>query len=185
MRNPTTVPTAEPMLQPVKPKPERKYRESTKMRILGASVIVGLALLTILIVTQVISPRFDVVRHMTLPVRVHAASAIFALLLGGMIFVLPKGRTLHITMGSLWVASMIAVSISALFIKQIFTGHFSPIHLFVPLTAYGLYKGLTALMRGEGKRHGRRMTSLFLGALMLAGALTFLPGRSMWQMFFG
>lgn len=33
--------------------------------------------------------------------------------------------------------------------------------------------------------HRRMMTGLFIGGLVIAGALTFLPGRLMWQVFFG
>ena len=45
--------------------------------------------------------------------------------------------------------------------------------------------GLAAVRRRQVRRHARMMTGVFVGGLLIAGALTFLPGRLMFQLFFG
>ncbi len=62
---------------------------------------------------------------------------------------------------------------------------FTPIHLFVVLVLYVLPMGQWAIYRGDRVRHGRRMGGLFIGALVIAGAFTLLPGRFMAHMLFG
>lgn len=42
-----------------------------------------------------------------------------------------------------------------------------------------------AVRRGKVQAHRRAMTGMFVGGLLVAGALTFLPGRLMWAIFFG
>jgi len=91
-------------------------------------------------------------------VQVHAFGAISAFGLGSAQMVLPKGRTAHMVMGWIWVGLMVLVAISAFFIRGINHGSFSPIHLFIPLTIFGLYGGLSALYRQDGHGHGRAMT---------------------------
>lgn len=118
-------------------------------------------------------------------VQMHAFGAMGAFGLGSAQIILPKDRTAHIIMGWVWVALMVLVASSAFFIRGINHGSFSPIHLFIPLTVFGLYGGLSALYRKDGAGHGRSMRGLFAGALVLAGLFAFLPGRLMWATVFG
>jgi uncharacterized membrane protein len=153
---------------------------------LGLLVLSGLALLVVLIASGAIAPDVSVLGKMSLAVKIHAGSAIAALVLGAAQFVLPKGRRmLHMVMGSIWVLMMVVVAGSSVFIQEIFSGSFSPIHLFVPVTAFGLYQGLMPLVRGQKGLHGRKMRGVFVGALILAGLFTFMPGRAMFNLFFG
>ena len=39
--------------------------------------------------------------------------------------------------------------------------------------------------RKQVRRHARMMTSVFVGGLLIAGLLAFLPGRLMFTLFFG
>jgi len=59
------------------------------------------------------------------------------------------------------------------------------IHLFIPLTLFGVLGGLNAiLVRSSPKSHKWSMLSSYAGALIIAGAFTFLPGRRMHAVFF-
>ncbi|PHS25989.1 MAG: hypothetical protein COA84_06980 [Robiginitomaculum sp.] len=120
-----------------------------------------------------------------LAIQIHAFGAMSAFGLGSAQMLLPKGRTAHIIMGWVWVVLMVMVASSAFFIRGINHGSFSPVHLFIPLTIFGLYGGLSALYRKDGPGHGKAMRGLFSGALVLAGLFTFFPGRLMWAVVFG
>jgi uncharacterized membrane protein len=63
--------------------------------------------------------------------------------------------------------------------------HFSPIHLFVLLTLIGVTATVLALRRRNIAAHKRSMVGLYVGALLIAGAFTFVPGRLMYGLFFG
>jgi uncharacterized membrane protein len=115
-------------------------------------------------------------------VQIHAVAAIAAFGLGLFQVFGPRlGRAIHIIFGITWTALMIVVAVSALFITELFGDWWSPIHLFVLLTAFGLWQAFRALSRGEFRAHGKHMRGLYFGALLIAGAFTFLPGRMMWD----
>jgi uncharacterized membrane protein len=42
-----------------------------------------------------------------------------------------------------------------------------------------------AIRNRKVETHRRAMTGMFLGGLLIAGALTFIPGRFMFEFFFG
>ena len=44
---------------------------------------------------------------------------------------------------------------------------------------------LVAARRHAVALHKRAMMGLYFGILLIAGALTFIPGRLMWRLFFG
>ena len=64
-------------------------------------------------------------------------------------------------------------------------GHWAPIHLTVIWTLTLLTAGLWSARKHRVRAHRTRMMLLFFGPILLAGALTFLPGRLMWRLFFG
>ena len=64
-------------------------------------------------------------------------------------------------------------------------GGFSLIHLLSGWTIISLPMAIYAVRRGKVQAHRRAMTGMFVGGLLVAGALTFLPGRLMWAIFFG
>jgi uncharacterized membrane protein len=59
------------------------------------------------------------------------------------------------------------------------------IHLFIPLTIHGVWRTRKALRAGDIAAHKASMRGLYIGGLIIAGALTFAPGRIMWRIFFG
>jgi uncharacterized membrane protein len=57
--------------------------------------------------------------------------------------------------------------------------------LFIPLTVNGIWQTRRALRAGNIAAHKAPMRGLYIGGLIFAGLLTFLPGRVMYRMFFG
>lgn len=121
-----------------------------------------------------------------LAVQIHAVAALAAILLGALILFRRKGTPTHRLLGRVWAGLMFIAATSAIFINEIrLVGPFSPIHLFVLFTYVGLFEGIREIRRGNVAAHQASMKSLYLGALLLAGAFTLLPGRRMNQMLFG
>jgi uncharacterized membrane protein len=121
-----------------------------------------------------------------LAVKIHMATVIPAFFIGTwLIFFSTKGARIHRGLGVLYLTLMAVTSITALFIHVIDPGHFSLIHLFVPLTLVGIITTVVALRQGNIARHKRSMVGIYIGALLIAGAFTFLPGRLMYGIFFG
>lgn len=126
-------------------------------------------------------------------VQVHAFAAMAAFALGAIQFLAPKGTLPHRTLGLVWIVLMAAITVSSAMIQHPvepgdpFWERFSFIHIFTVLTAYGLVGGVLALLRGGPglKNHSKPFTGIFIGGLIVAGALAFLPGRIMHQVAFG
>jgi uncharacterized membrane protein len=119
-------------------------------------------------------------------IQVHAFAAMTAFALGVVQLAAPKGTLPHRTMGWVWVGLMLVVSITAFFIHQIrLWGSWSPIHLLAIFTLVMLPIGIYAAHRHAVERHRRTMIGLFVGALVIAGLFTFVPGRIMHAVVFG
>jgi len=113
-------------------------------------------------------------------IQFHAFAAMAAFGLGLVQFAAPKGTLPHRTIGWIWVALMIVVSVSAFFIHQIrLWGPWSPIHLLALFTLIVLPIAVWHAHRHAVDKHRNRMVALFIGALAIAAAFTFLPGRIM------
>jgi uncharacterized membrane protein len=120
-----------------------------------------------------------------LAVRLHAAPALLALVLGAIQLVRPKGTRSHRMMGWTWVILMTLVSASSFFIHTICTvGPFSIIHLLSILTLLILPFAVHNARQHRVVQHARAMKLLFLGALVIAGAFTLMPGRIMHDVVF-
>ena len=120
------------------------------------------------------------------PIPLHAIAALLALVLGGLQLVLRKGTRLHVLFGRIWVALMGVVALSSLFIFELrWIGPFSPIHLLSIVTLATLVQGMRTIRRGDVKAHKTAMVALYWQGLLLAGAFTFVPGRTMHAVVFG
>jgi uncharacterized membrane protein len=119
-------------------------------------------------------------------IPLHAFAAMAAFALGLVQFAAPKGTLPHRTVGWIWVALMALVAISSFWIHEIrLVGSFSPIHL---LSVFVLVMLPLAVWRAHTHQvtaHRRAMTGMFLGALVIAGLFTLLPGRIMHTVVFG
>jgi uncharacterized membrane protein len=119
-------------------------------------------------------------------IQLHAFAAMSAFALGLIQLAAPKGTLPHRTLGWIWVALMLVVSITAFFIHTIrLWGPWSPIHLLAIFTLVMLPIGVLAARRHAVQRHRRTMIGLFAGALVIAGIFTFAPGRIMHAVAFG
>ncbi|MBN8530076.1 MAG: DUF2306 domain-containing protein [Caulobacterales bacterium] len=131
------------------------------------------------------APDFGLLAGAPVTIQVHVAGALTALIIGTILLLGVKGNTLHRTLGWTWVIAMATTAVSSLFIRQINGGSFSLIHLLSGWTIIALPMAVYAARKHKVLQHRRAMTGMFVGGLLVAGALTFLPGRLMWRMFFG
>lgn len=138
-------------------------------------------------------PNWEVFTKLSpLEIQIHWVTVVLAFIFGLIIFSQKKGTGFHKTVGWLYVIAMAITVVSAFFIRNpdgitIAPGlsGFSVIHLFIPLTTIGIAGALVAIKTGNVRKHSRRMILTFIGALMIAGLFTFLPGRRMNEFFFG
>jgi len=102
-----------------------------------------------------------------------------------LIFGSHKGSRTHRILGFAYLMLMLATAISTVFIRSIRPGSLSPVHLFIPLTLFGIFSALWNVRRGNIRRHRSAMLGLYFGGLLIAGAFTLLPGRLLHGVFFG
>ena len=119
-------------------------------------------------------------------IQVHAFAAMAAFVLGAVQLLLPKGTPLHRAFGWAWVALLATVAIGSFWINTIRQfGPFSWIHLLSVVSLMMLLTGVLAARAGDIERHRTTMTGTFVGALVIAGLFTLLPGRIMHAVVFG
>jgi len=134
---------------------------------------------------QLHAPHLGLLAAAPLQIQVHVAAVSTALAIGVVLLLGLKGTTVHRTLGWIWVLAMATAAISSLFIHRSNPGGYSFLHLFAGWTLIALPMGVFAARKHNIRLHGRTMTGLFVGGLLIAGAFAFLPGRLMWQMVFG
>ena len=123
-------------------------------------------------------------------VQIHAATVIPAFFIGTwQILLSRKGARAHRAIGYVYLALMTITAIAALFIhavmpKSPFFG-LSPIHIFVPLTLFGVASALYGAWTHNLRAHRSAMIGTYIGGLLIAGSLAFMPGRIMHTVVFG
>lgn len=117
-------------------------------------------------------------------VIVHMICAFAALGIGTALMIGVKGSQAHRTLGYAWSACMLVTAVSSFWIHTS-NGGFSFIHFLSGWTTLAVPLAIAFVRRKQVRRHARMMTSVFVGGLLIAGALTFLPGRLMFTLFFG
>jgi uncharacterized membrane protein len=80
---------------------------------------------------------------------------------------------------------MAITAVTTFFIRALDPPHLTLIHLFIPLTLVSIVMALSSIRRGNVRGHKRAMIVLYVGALLIAGGFTFMPGRLMHTIFFG
>lgn len=129
--------------------------------------------------------NFEPLFNASLAIQLHVAFALVAVLLGGYVLWARK-RGLHKLLGRLWVGAMVLVALTSFFISSIkMFGPFSPIHILSIITLVGLWRAVAHIRDGNISAHQRAMKSLYFGALITPGILNFIPGRTMYEVFFG
>jgi len=125
-------------------------------------------------------------------IAIHVAAAMAALAVGPVALWARRGATqrprLHRAAGYAWVTLMVATAVSAAFItggSGPRWGSFGLIHLLIPATLGGLAMSFVRLARRDIAGHRALMQRIYVGACLVAGAFTLLPGRllghSLWS----
>lgn len=125
-----------------------------------------------------------------LAVQIHVATVLPAFIIGTyQIFLSRKGAPAHRALGYVYLTLMGMTAITTLFVHQLTPNSplwgLSPLHLLVPLTLFGVVGALRGAWTHNIAMHRRAMILLYVGGILIAGGLTFLPGRVMHHVVFG
>lgn len=122
------------------------------------------------------------------PIPLHAFAAMAGFVLGVIQLIAPKGTLSHRIFGWAWVLLLAVTAISSFWIH----GHgfrlwrdFGPIHLLSVFVPIMLVIGVMRARRHRVRAHAITMVSIFIGALVVAGVFTLVPGRVMHTVIFG
>ena len=118
-------------------------------------------------------------------IQVHLLTALAALLLGGVLMVVRKGRTFHRIAGWVWVSLVMVTAGATLFITELNHGGWSWLHLFTGWVLLITPLAVLWAKRHDVRRHRSTMMGLFYGGFAINLAFAFIPGRTLWMMFFG
>jgi uncharacterized membrane protein len=118
-------------------------------------------------------------------IKLHIFAALSALVIGTAILLQRKGSGLHKTLGWGWVFAMATTAVSSLWITQLNGNVWSLVHLLSGWTIVALPMAVFAIRNRKVDAHRRAMTGIFVGGLIVAGSLSFIPGRFMFEFFFG
>lgn len=122
----------------------------------------------------------------SIAIQLHAFAAIAAFVLGLMQFARRKGTFSHRTFGWIWVMLMLIVATSSFWIHDIkLWGIWSPIHILSVVTLVNLPLAVWMARKHNVRAHRYWMLGIFVGALVIAGIFTFVPGRIMHGVIFG
>jgi uncharacterized membrane protein len=131
------------------------------------------------------APDFGLLTRASPAIKIHLGAAAVALAVGTLLKIGRKGVRLHRLLGWSWAGLMMTAAGSSLFIRSLNHGSFSIIHMISGWTLIAVPLALMAARRHDVARHRRAMTSVYIGGLIVAGTLAFLPGRLMWRVFVG
>ena len=113
-------------------------------------------------------------RGFSLPIIIHLATAVPALLLGPVVVWRRKGDNLHRWLGRAWVSLMLVTAVSSAFIHSPGAGvagtGYSFIHIFTIWTLVNVPLGVWFARSGRIAAHRGVMTGLYVG-LVIAGTL--------------
>jgi len=95
---------------------------------------------------------------------------------------------LHRAAGYAWVTLMLVAATSAIFIRDYRLPNingYTPIHLLIPVVYGMLMLAFWFLAKGNIRGHRKTMARLYVGACIVAGAFTLLPGRYLGNLVLG
>ncbi|WP_020041222.1 DUF2306 domain-containing protein [Salipiger mucosus] len=119
-------------------------------------------------------------------ITIHAFVALIAMGAGAFQLAAPKGTALHKALGYFWVGAMAIVAATSFWIHEFrWFGPFSIIHVLSILVLTTLVYSVSAIRQGRVAAHRNSMIQLYALALLLTGAFTLIPGRTMHTVFFG
>lgn len=130
------------------------------------------------------APDMALFAGLTPAIKVHLLAALAALALGGVLMFARKGRLFHRIAGWVWVLLALTTAGATLFITSLNHGKWSILHLFTGWTLLMLPLAVIWVKRRDVARHRRTMMGLFYGGFAINLFIAFIPGRTMWMMFF-
>lgn len=117
-------------------------------------------------------------------IAIHMSAAIAATAIGPIALWSRRQGTarprLHRAAGYAFVTLMLCAALSACFIRDERLpnwGGYTPIHLLIPVALLSMGRALWHLQRGNIARHRKIMQGVYIGACLVAGLFTLLPGR--------
>lgn len=120
---------------------------------------------------------------------IHLATVVPCVFIGAALFIMKKGTPIHKMSGRVYMILMLITATVTLFMPAKVGGtilnHFGFIHLFSLLTFQSIPRSYFAIKKGNVKAHRNSMIGLYVGAILIAGAFTFTPGRYLHTLFFG
>ena len=123
-----------------------------------------------------------------LPIKLHLATVLRAFAIGTyLIFVSAKGAPHHRGLGYLYLTLMTITAATTLFIHEVNSSGFmglSFVHLFIPLTIYGVVSAIVGARTHNVRIHRNSMIALYFGGFLIAGGTALGPGRMLHQVFF-
>lgn len=120
---------------------------------------------------------------MSQQIALHLVSVIPALLLGLVILSKKKGTSIHKLMGRIWIVLMLIASVTSFFIKS--NGSFSWIHILSVITLVSIAIAIFSIRKGDIKNHRGFMLGAYFGAIAAGLFATIIPGRIVYNFFFG
>jgi uncharacterized membrane protein len=121
-------------------------------------------------------------------IAIHMTAALGALATGPVALWARRSRAarprLHRAFGYAWVTLMLITAMSAVFIRSDLPNiaGFGPIHLFIPLTFFGLVGAFWYLAKGNIRAHRKIMLTLYFGGCIGAGLFALAPDRTLGQL---
>ncbi len=119
----------------------------------------------------------------------HVGTVIPAFFIGTYILIVRKGTSRHKLLGKIYVTLMLITAFITLFMPAMvgpsFLNHFGFIHLLSLLVFVTVPRAILAIRRGDVATHKKHMLGMYIGALLIAGALAMMPGRLMHLWIFG
>lgn len=138
------------------------------------ALICGLLALTVAVAVIKGAPQWPLIGPM---IWAHLATVMLAVVLTPAILLMQRGTPRHRVMGAVWMAAMLTTAIVSLFVRTIRPGHLSPIHFFSFLVLVTVPRALWFAHTHQIDKHRRAILSTIIGALLIAGWLTFPFGR--------
>lgn len=121
--------------------------------------------------------------------HLHLWTVLPSFVIGTVLLIIKKGTNFHKAAGRLFMILMLFTAIVTLFmpayVGPTLFNHFGWIHSFSLLTLWTIPKSYIAIKKGNVKKHKRSMIGLYIGALIIAGAFTLMPGRYLHNVLFG
>jgi uncharacterized membrane protein len=119
----------------------------------------------------------------------HLATVVPAFAIGGVQLLKRKGTSTHKRLGKLYMLLMLTTALITLAmpakVGPQWFHHFGFIHIFSLVTLINIPIAYLAARYGNIRAHRAAMISLYVGGILIAGTLAFLPGRMLHTWLFG